>query len=210
MPRRLFAFFLACATALLIPAAAPSAKSVRLPLADGFDYPVGPPDGKGYYMSRGFWPHGHLGDDWNGIGGGNSDLGDPVFSIAPGVVTLSGDMRKGWGKTVIIRHAYRDRASGRIVHIDSFYTHLDAIETKLGAIVRKGTRIGTIGTNRGMSPAHLHFEIRKNINIGMHRMKHARDYSNYYSPVHFIKANRHLAKERGTTPVPVGNYEPYN
>jgi hypothetical protein len=204
------AILVALAAALCLTTAEPRAKSVRLPLCDGFDFPVGPPDGKGYYMSRGFWPHGHLGDDWNGVGGGNSDLGDPVYSTAPGVVTLAGNMRKGWGNTVIIRHAYRDRASGRIVFIDSFYTHLDAIETKLGTILKKGQRIGTIGTNSGMYTAHLHFEIRKNINIGMHRMKHAQDYSNYFSPVHFIKANRQLAKERGSVVVPVDNYEPYN
>ena len=210
MPRSFPLFLLACLVVMLLPAAESGRKFVRLPLADGFDFPVGPPDGKGYYMSRGFWPHGHLGDDWNGIGGGNSDLGDPVYSIASGIVTLAGDMRKGWGKSVIIRHAYRDVASGRIVFIDSFYTHLNAIETKLGAKVLKGQRIGTIGTNRGMYPAHLHFEIRKNIQIGMHRMKHAQDYSNYYSPVKFIKATRQLKKERGTSAVPVDTYEPYN
>ena len=210
MRPRFFTIPLVLAAALCLTKAEPGAKTVRLPLCDGFDFPVGPPDGKGYYMSRGFWPHGHLGDDWNGVGGGNSDLGDPVYSTAAGVVTLAGNMRKGWGNTVIIRHAYRDRASGRIVTIDSFYTHLNAIETKLGTIVRKGQRIGTIGTNSGMYTAHLHLEIRKNINIGMHRMKHAQDYSNYFSPVHFIKANRQLAKERGSVAVPVDNYEPYN
>lgn len=210
MPRGIPLFLLVCLVALVVPAAESAKKLVRLPLADGFDFPVGPPDGKGYYMSRGFWPHGHLGDDWNGLGGGNSDLGDPVYSIAPGIVTLAGNMRKGWGNTVIIRHAYRDRASGRIVFIDSFNTHLDKIETKVGAMVKKGQRIGTIGSNSGMYPAHLHFEIRKNIHIGMHRMKHAQDYSNYYSPVNFIKANRQLPKERGTASVPVDNYEPYN
>ena len=210
MLRGIPSLILAIILALLVPAARSANNQVRLPLADGFDFPVGPPDGKGYYMSRGFWPHGHLGDDWNGVGGGNTDLGDPVYSMAPGIVTLAGNMRKGWGNTVIIRHAYRDRASGRIVFIDSFNTHLNAIETKLGAVVKKGQRIGTIGSNSGMYPAHLHFEIRKNINIGMHRMKHAQDYSNYYSPVHFIKANRQLPKERGTASVPVDNYEPYN
>ena len=209
-PRRYGFLLLACALAVLLPAAESSQKFVRLPMADGFDFPVGPPDGKGYYMSRGFWPHGHLGDDWNGLGGGDSDLGDPVYAIAPGIVTLAGDMRKGWGNTVIIRHAYRDPATGRVVFIDSFNTHLDKIQIKLGALVTKGRQIGTIGSNRGMYPAHLHFEIRKNISIGMHRMKHARDYSNYYSPVHFIKANRHLAKERQKAAVPVDNYEPYN
>ncbi|MFM7181410.1 MAG: murein hydrolase activator EnvC family protein [Verrucomicrobiales bacterium] len=210
MRLKISAILFALAAALCLTTAQPAAKSVRLPLCDGFDFPVGPPDGKGYYMARGFWPHGHLGDDWNGVGGGNSDLGDPVYSIAAGVVTLAGNMRKGWGNTVIIRHAYRDRATGRIAFIDSFYTHLDAINTKLGTFVKKGQRIGTIGSNSGMYPAHLHLEIRKNINIGLHRMKHAQDYSNYFSPVHFIKANRQLAKERGSVVVPVDNYEPYN
>lgn len=210
MRPRIPAILATLAAALCLTKAEPESKTVRLPLCDGFDFPVGPPDGKGYYMSRGFWPHGHLGDDWNGVGGGNSDLGDPVYSVAAGVVTLAGNMRKGWGNTVIIRHAYRDRASGRIVFIDSFYTHLNAIETKLGTILKKGQRIGTIGTNSGMYTAHLHLEIRKNINIGMHRMQHAQDYSNYYSPVHFIKANRQLAKERGSVAVPVDNYKPYN
>ena len=40
-------------------------------LADGFDYPVGKPDGEGYYIFRGFSPNGHLGEDWNGNGGGD-------------------------------------------------------------------------------------------------------------------------------------------
>lgn len=210
MRRRIVAFLLACTTALLIPAAVPAGKFVRIPLASGFDFPVGAPDAKGYYMARGFWPNGHLGDDWNGLGGGNSDMGDPVCSCAPGVVTLAGNMRKGWGNTVIIRHAFRDRASGRIVTVDSFYTHLNTIETKLGAVIKAGQRIGSIGSNFGMYPAHLHFEIRKNINIGMHRLKHAQDYSNYYSPANFIKANRKFKPERGTASVPVDNYEPYN
>ena len=35
-------------------------------LADGFDLPVGKPDGEGYYKARGYRPNGHLGEDWNG------------------------------------------------------------------------------------------------------------------------------------------------
>jgi hypothetical protein len=31
-------------------------------LADGFDFPVGIPDGQGYYKARGFRPNGHLGE----------------------------------------------------------------------------------------------------------------------------------------------------
>ena len=44
--------------------------------ADGFDFPVGPPDAKNYYKARGFLPKGleHLGEDWNGTGGRNTDV----------------------------------------------------------------------------------------------------------------------------------------
>ena len=76
-------------------------------LADGFDFPVGKPDGQGYYMARGFRSRGHLGEDWDGIGGGDTDLGDPIYAIARGVVILSEDVKLGWGNVIIIRHAFR-------------------------------------------------------------------------------------------------------
>jgi len=50
--------------------------------ADHFDFPVGRPDAKGYYNAQGFGKNAHLGDDWNGTGGGNSDLGDPIYEEA--------------------------------------------------------------------------------------------------------------------------------
>lgn len=52
------------------------------PLSDGFNFPIGKPDAKGYYNAQKFGENNHLGDDWNGNGGGNSDLGDEVFSCA--------------------------------------------------------------------------------------------------------------------------------
>src|SRR5687768_16902787 len=73
--------------------------TVRMPLADGFDLPVGRPPGTGYYMARGVRLSSpvHYGEDWNGRNGGDSDLGDPVYSCADGVVTWAYDVRAGWG-----------------------------------------------------------------------------------------------------------------
>jgi hypothetical protein len=66
----------------------------KLPPCDGFDYPVGPPNAKRYFKARGFLPNGleHLGEDWNGDGGGNSDFGDYVYAAADGVVFYSTSM----------------------------------------------------------------------------------------------------------------------
>ncbi len=183
-----------------------SAKTVSHYLADGFDYPVGPPDAAGYYKARGFWPNGHLGEDWNGRGGGNTDLGDPVYSIGHGVVVYSADFRAGWGNVIIIRHAYREK-NGRVYFIDSLYGHLQRRTARLGEKVKRGEKIGTIGRGpHNMYYAHLHFEIRKNLALGMQRSKFKRDYSNYHSPTHFIVANRRIRQEFRRYRIPVDTF----
>lgn len=192
---------------ILQPTRIQAASTVTYYLADGFDYPVGKPDAAGYYKARGFWPNGHLGEDWNGRGGGNSDQGDPVYAIAHGVVVYSADFRAGWGNVVIIRHAYREK-NGRVYFIDSQYGHLDRRLVRKGQKVKRGAKIGTIGRGpRNMYYAHLHFEIRKNINLGMQRSKYKRDYSNYHSPTHFITANRRLRQELRQYRIPVNTFQ---
>lgn len=167
-----------------------SGQTAFVRLADGFDLPVGKPDGKGYYKARGMRPHGHLGEDWDGIGGGDTDLGDPVYVIGDGVVVFARDCHQGWGNVIIVRHAYRDGLGTR--YIDSLYGHLDRILVKRGQGVRRGQQIATIGNAHGLYEAHLHLEIRKNLEIGMSRDKFAQDSSNYYDPSQFITAHRHI------------------
>ena len=181
------------------------AKVIRQFLADGFDFPVGKPDSYGYYKARGFWPNGHLGEDWNGRGGGNSDLGDPVYAIGRGVVVLSEDYRRGWGNVVIIRHAYRD-VSGKVFMVDSQYGHLDRCLVQKYELVKRGQQIGTIGTNRGMYLAHLHLEVHKNLSIGMHRSSFSRGYENYFSPTDFIRQRRKLRTGFRMHPIPVDTF----
>lgn len=184
----------------------PAAEQARWVLADGFDYPVGKPNAWGYYKARGYRPNGHLGEDWNGRGGGNTDLGDPIFSIGHGVVVYSDDFKSGWGNVVIIRHAYRHTEDGNVYYIDSLYGHLHERMVKLNDKVRRGQKIGTMGTNRGMYWAHLHFEIRKNLSIGMNRSAYAKDFSNYFDPTDFIDDHRQLRKEYRPQRIPVGTF----
>jgi len=180
----------------------------ELPLASGFDFPVGAPTGTGYYKARGFWPNGHVGEDWNGKGGGNTDLGDPVYSIGDGIVVQSRDVRRGWGNVIIIRHAFMDKNSN-VKFMDSLYAHLDSRNVVLNQIVKRGQRIGAIGNNRGMYLAHLHFETRKNLAIGMHRSSFAKTYSNYYSPTSFIRSYRNCKQNNRLYKVPINTFAPY-
>ena len=159
-------------------------------LADGFDFPVGKPDAQGYYKARGFRSHGHLGEDWDGVRGGDTDLGDPIYCIGDGVVVFARDCHMGWGNVVIVRHSYRD--NGMIKNIDSLYGHLNTMLVHRGQAVTRGQKIATMGNAHGLYDAHLHLEVRKNLEIGMSRAAFARDFSNYYDPTQFINSHRHL------------------
>jgi murein DD-endopeptidase MepM/ murein hydrolase activator NlpD len=175
-------------------------------LADGFDYPVGKPNGDGYYIFRGFSPNGHLGEDWNGNGGGDTDEGDPVYSIAHGVVVFSEDYKRGWGNVVIIRHAYREN-NGQIAFVDSLYGHLKVRSVKLGQQVTRGQVVGTIGCGPyRMYAAHLHFEIRKDLRVGMHREMYPRTYQTYHVPKQFTDARRTLRYEDRLVRVPINTF----
>ncbi|HXX40681.1 MAG TPA: peptidoglycan DD-metalloendopeptidase family protein [Chthoniobacterales bacterium] len=168
-----------------------SGQTAFIRLADGFDFPVGKPDAKGYYKARGFRANGHLGEDWDGVGGGDTDLGDPIYCIGDGVVVFARDCHMGWGNVIIVRHVFRE--NGTTHNVDSLYGHLQKILVFQGQKVRRGEQIATLGNAHGLYDAHLHLEIRKNIEIGMSRAKFAQDYSNYYDPSQFISAHRHLA-----------------
>ncbi len=184
---------------------------VRVSVADGFDFPVGKPDAKNYYKARGMRLRSpvHFGEDWNGTGGGDSDLNDPIYSCANGVVTFAYDTRGGWGRVMIIRHAYRDAKTGKIKFVDSLYGHLRTMMMKVGTHVKRGQQIGTMGNNRGMYPAHLHFEIRHNINIGMMRTSVAKTLTHWADPTQFIKDHRKLKKEWRKATIPTGTYPVY-
>ena len=156
----------------------------ELTVASSFDYPVGPPDGKGYYNAQPFGKNNHLGDDWNANTGGNTDLGDPIFAIANGVVSKAYDADYGWGNIIRIVHKLPD---GTLV--ESLYAHCDTIMVEVGDIVKKGDQIGTIGDAHGAYYAHLHFELRAKVGMPLGG-GYSSNTTGYLDPTEFIKGHR--------------------
>jgi len=137
----------------------PAISLASLPTATRFDFPIGSENGALTYNAQPFTQNNHLGDDLNGIGGENSDLGDPVHAIADGQVLLAREGGPGWGNIIILLHAYEENGERKFVQ--SYYAHLDEILVKRKQNVRRGEQIATVGTANGNYWAHLHFEMRE-------------------------------------------------
>lgn len=180
----------------------PNAALTRL--ADGFDFPVGKPSADGYRISRGFTSRGHLGEDWVGQGGSGTDFRDPVYAIGTGVVMLARDFRRSWGNVIVVRHAFMEE--GQVKYADSLYGHLDRVLVREGQRVARGQQIGTIGNAHGLYAPHLHFEVHKNLAIGVVHTMFAGDLSNYYVPSDFVNSHRTLQSGNRVTTVAMNNY----
>jgi len=155
-------------------------------IAKGFDFPVGTPNAVGYYNAQKFGENNHLGDDWNGTEGGNSDLGDDVFSIANGLVSEVYDAGGGWGNVVRIVHQTSENT-----YVESLYAHLETMDVKVGDGILKGSKLGTIGNAGGIYWAHLHLEIRNELSLELGG-GYATDQKGYLDPTKFINGNRKI------------------
>lgn len=165
----------------------PAKPTVEIRLADGFDFPIGRPDARGYYDAQPFGENTHLGEDWNANTGGNSDLGDPVYVIGHGVVSFAGYVTGGWGNIVRVVHTYEE--DGQRKQIESFYAHLDEIAVKEGDALRRGALVGTMGDADGRYYAHLHLELRDVVGLS-HGPGYAEQTEGWISPSDFIRAHR--------------------
>lgn len=163
-------------------------ETALLPVATRFDMPLGSEQGAFTYNARAFRMSSHLGDDLNGIGGGNTDLGDPVFAAGDGRVIYAASPDPSWGNMVIIAHRLPEGDElGPIVQ--TVYAHLQSIHVSVGEVVRRGQGIGTVGTATSAPLAHLHFEVRRGpyVNPGQ---GYAATPLNRVSPEAFIHARR--------------------
>lgn len=148
---------------------------VRDPMGTGTRLTVGN-DGDGYYVAGAFQENNHLGVDWNGEGGDNTDDGEKVFNIYHGTVSAiipqAGHPNSvhGWGGVVMVNYTMDDGKGYTAV-----YAHLENINETLevGKTIPEGTILGDLDdidaeTSGGpgfskYTPfwAHLHFEIRE-------------------------------------------------
>jgi hypothetical protein len=137
-----------------------------LPLAVRFDPPMGGEQGALVYDAQPFRTTRHMGSDFNGIGGWNSDLGDPIYAAGAGAVVYAGVPGEGWGNMLIIAHRVpeQDAARGWAVY-QTVYAHMERVLVRTGDKVTRGQKIGTVGTADGRYFAHLHFEIRKSRSV---------------------------------------------
>ena len=157
-----------------------------LPVADEFDAPLRPPDGAGAVVSLPFMEAGHLGEDWT-TAKGDAALGEPIYSVADGWVSVAQDFENAWGKVIIVSHRLPD---GRWPpFVDVMYAELNSMDVKAGDFVKRGQRIATVGTANGTYPAHLHWEVRQTVGMGL-GPGFQTGASGWLGPSEFISAHR--------------------
>ncbi|MCD4650531.1 MAG: M23 family metallopeptidase [Candidatus Cloacimonetes bacterium] len=104
---------------------------------------VSSPFGNRIHPITGRWKM-HTGIDYR------ASRGTPVYAVANGTVTTAA-RNGGWGKEVRIRHH----------DMITQYAHLYKIYVRRGQYVRKGTKIGSVGSTGNSTGSHLHFGLRK-------------------------------------------------
>lgn len=172
-----------------------------LPTATRFDFPLGSEHGAFAYNAQPFTENRHLGDDLNGIGGENSDFGDPIYAIADGRVLLAQEGGPGWGNIVSLLHAYEE--NGVRKYLQSYYAHVNEILVAPKQDVRRGEKIATVGSAGGRYLAHLHFEMREFVTpfIGPGYREDTRGWIN---PSDFIRQHRGAPEDDVGRAIPAG------
>jgi murein DD-endopeptidase MepM/ murein hydrolase activator NlpD len=112
--------------------------------------PKGAPKGSGRFawptvglLTQQFWS-GHSGIDIA------NRTGTPIYAADDGYVVLSGRDTWGYGNQVVIDHGNGFKTR---------YAHLNTILVKAGDTVKKGQKIGLMGSTGRSTGPHLHFEV---------------------------------------------------
>ena len=91
----------------------------------------------------------------------SAPTGTPVYATSDGVVTFSGRypiaQSVAWwrfGNVVVVNHAD---------HFITIYAHCDTVNVQAGQTVKQGQTIATVGSTGWSTNAHLHYEIRSDL-----------------------------------------------
>lgn len=78
--------------------------------------------------------------------------GTPIRAAENGVVVYAGSELKGSGNLVLVRHSDRWMTA---------YAHMDKFAVKRGDVIKRGAKLGTVGSTGSVSKPQLHFEVRR-------------------------------------------------
>ena len=81
-----------------------------------------------------------------------ANTGDPVLSVADGVVSFAG-VRSGYGNVIEVDHG-----NGYVTR----YAHNSRLTARVGDLVRSGQQIAKAGSTGRSTGAHVHFEVWEN------------------------------------------------
>ncbi|MCM8711569.1 peptidoglycan DD-metalloendopeptidase family protein [Clostridium sp. SYSU_GA19001] len=81
-----------------------------------------------------------------------ADLGTPIYAALDGTVTYSG-WATGYGMLIKLKH--KDG-------LETYYGHCSKLLVSEGQTVKKGDKIGEVGSTGNSTGPHLHFEVRVN------------------------------------------------
>jgi len=118
-----------------IPSIQPVANKELKRIASGYGYRIHP-----VHKVRKF----HRGVDFT------APLGTEIFATGDGKIVKASRSKRGYGNKIVIDHGYG---------YETLYAHLNTIDVKKGQIVKRGEKIGTVGSSGLSTAPHLHYEV---------------------------------------------------
>jgi hypothetical protein len=112
------------------------------------------------------------------------DASEPILASADGIVRVAAragsEASHDFGNVVVLEHAE---------HVSTVYGHMrDAPSVDAGDCVRRGARLGTMGSTGAAGNVHLHFEVKERPILGPpygYTSSHPND-EGFFDPKHFI------------------------
>ena len=80
--------------------------------------------------------------------------GTPVYSTYDGIVDTVRSLTNSYGKHIIIKCNVKNKT------VYMYYCHLNSFNVEKGQAVKKGEKIGTVGSTGNSTGPHLHYEVR--------------------------------------------------